>query len=119
MEFKTFNMASIPAKSCQDTPIVYAATTCVSDVDGTLNESVGTDSNTLHKEAFTEAFKQVFDIDTHIDIIKHHGGTDPLVLMRVLMEAHGVGKDQCMDRMEDMKEVMLEYYKARKERCDD
>lgn len=87
-------------------------------MDGTLIESVGADSNMLHKEAFSEAFKKVFDIDTHIDIIKHHGGTDPLVLMRVLMEAHGVSKEQCMDRMEELKKVMLEYYSARKERCE-
>lgn len=88
----------------------------LADVDGTLIESVGEDSNKLHKEAFTEAFKQVFEIDTHIDVIQHHGGTDPLVLMRVLMEVHGVSKEKCMQRMEDMKTAMLAYYSARKER---
>eukprot|EP00892_Ulva_mutabilis_P003181 jgi/Ulvmu1/12864/UM098_0049.1 len=104
------------AEAYQRLPMVTLITF---DVDGTLIESVGTESNKLHKEAFAEAFKQIFDIDTHIDVIKHHGGTDPLVLMRVLMEAHGVSKEQCMDRMEDMKRVMLEYYTARKERAGD
>lgn len=84
-------------------------------MDGTLIESVGQDSNRLHKDAFTAAFRKVFNIDTHIDVIKHHGGTDPLVLMRVLMEVHGISKEQCMHHMEDMKAAMLDHYNARKD----
>lgn len=51
-------------------------------------------------------------------MIQHHGGTDPLVLMRVLMEVHGISKEKCMEQMEDMKAAMLQYYCARKDRCD-
>jgi hypothetical protein len=54
-----------------------------SQFDGTINEAVGKDANRLHKDAFTAAFKVVFSIDTDIDILDHHGHTDPLVLVKV------------------------------------
>lgn len=111
-----FHQTLLPSRSIVLSHRIFINTSSLADVDGTLIESVGTDSNKLHKEAFTEAFKQVFEIDTHIDVIRHHGGTDPLVLMRVLMEVHGVGKEKCMQRMEDMKKAMLAYYSSRKER---
>lgn len=63
------------------------------DVDGTLIESIGTNANKLHKDAFAHAFKAVFGIDTHIDVVKHHGSTDPLIVIKV-MEHHGIPKDQ-------------------------
>ena len=56
--------------------------------------SVGDHANRLHKEAFTAAFKQVFNLDTSIDVIQHHGSTDPLILIKVLTDAHGVDTDQ-------------------------
>lgn len=37
--------------------------------------------------------KKVFDVDTNIDVIKHHGSTDPLILVSVL-EHHGVSHDE-------------------------
>jgi hypothetical protein len=61
------------------------------DVDGTLIHSIGKDANKLHKECFTAGFKEVFGLDTHIDIIPHHGGTDPLIAIKVL-EHHGIPK---------------------------
>ena len=66
------------------------------DVDGTLIRSVGQDANRLHKEAFTYGFQKVFGIDTHIDVVAHHGGTDPLIAVKVL-EHHGVPKEQVRD----------------------
>jgi hypothetical protein len=66
--------------------ILYAA-----DVDGTLIHSIGKDANKLHKECFSAGFKEVFGLDTHIDIIPHHGGTDPLIAIKVL-EHHGIPK---------------------------
>jgi hypothetical protein len=35
----------------------------------------------------------VFGIDTHIDVIEHHGGTDPLIAVKVMMH-HGIKKEQ-------------------------
>ena len=83
------------------------------DVDGTLIRTVGTDSNRcilwawppvspllclqckrhmgccrLHKEAFAHAWRNVFDLETDIDTMKHHGLTDPLILVSML-EHHG------------------------------
>lgn len=63
------------------------------DVDGTLCHSVGENANRLHKEAFAAAFREVFDLDTTIDVVPHHGSTDPLILVRVLQH-HGVSKEQ-------------------------
>lgn len=87
------------------------------DVDGTLIRSIGDDSNQLHKDAFKQAFVDVFQLDTHIDKLKHHGGTDPLILMKVLMVCHDISKDTCMDRLDDMKAAMTAYYEANKSRC--
>lgn len=39
------------------------------------------------------AFKKVFGLDTHIDVISHHGGTDPLIAVKVMMH-HGIPKEQ-------------------------
>lgn len=36
---------------------------------------------------------QVFDVDTNIDVIKHHGSTDPLILVSVLAH-HGIPHDE-------------------------
>lgn len=36
---------------------------------------------------------QIFGIDTDIDVVKHHGSTDPLILVAVLMH-HGVTKEE-------------------------
>jgi hypothetical protein len=66
------------------------------DVDGTLIKSAGQRSNMLHKQAFSYGFKKVFDLDTHIDIIQHHGGTDPLIILKVL-EIHGISKEEVGD----------------------
>lgn len=48
------------------------------DVDGTLMESVGVDANKLHKLAFSHAYKVAYGLDTHIDVVPHHGSTDPV-----------------------------------------
>lgn len=66
------------------------------DVDGTLIESDGDKANWLHKEAFKHGFKTVFGLDTHIDVVKHHGGTDPLLILKVRPSLHMLGarKDQ-------------------------
>lgn len=55
------------------------------DVDGTLVTSKGPYANLLHKRAFNHAFKSVCGIDGDIDVIKHHGSTDPKVLVHTLM----------------------------------
>lgn len=87
-------------------------TTLISfDVDGTLIISRGDNSNKLHKLAFAAAIKQVFAIETGIDAIKHHGSTDPLILVSILTH-HGVPKSQAMAKLKDMEAVMNDYFLA-------
>ena len=51
-------------------------TTLVSfDVDGTLITATSQKANFLHKMAFAHGLRQCFDLDTNVDVIKHHGMT--------------------------------------------
>ncbi|KAG6549402.1 hypothetical protein Mapa_009121 [Marchantia paleacea] len=78
------------------------------DVDGTLMQSLGENANLLHKRAFSYAFEEVFGIVGTIDAIKHHGSTDPLVLINTL-EYYGISTDTATVRLPELKEKMLEY----------
>jgi hypothetical protein len=40
------------------------------DVDGTLMQSTGPRSNSLHRRAFSAAFLQVFGVEGSIDVVK-------------------------------------------------
>ena len=86
------------------------------DVDGTLVRSVGEDANKLHKEAFAKAFSQVFSLDTTIDVIPHHGSTDPLILLKVL-EYHGIDARHAMEKLPDMQTAMIDYFIDHKSRA--
>lgn len=59
------------------------------DVDGTLIRAQGTDANKFHKDAFAHGFREVFGIETNIDVVQHHGSTDQLIIEAV-MRHHGV-----------------------------
>lgn len=78
------------------------------DVDGTLMRAVGVDSNKLHKDAFSYAFKQVFGVDGTIDAIEHHGSTDPTVATQTL-EHYGIPAETVTPKIALVKERMLEY----------
>ena len=47
----------------------------------------------LHKEAFNHAWRTIFHLDTDIDTMKHHGLTDPLILVSML-EHHGTPRQE-------------------------
>jgi len=79
------------------------------DVDGTLIKSVGEKANQLHKQAFSHCFRAVFGVDTDIDVVQHHGGTDPLIIKKVL-EHFGFSGTQVMERLQDLQDAMLRYY---------
>ena len=85
-----------------------AKTLVTFDVDGTLIKSVGDDANKFHKDAFAWGFKKVFDLDTHIDVIKHHGSTDKLVAADVL-KFHGKPEEEIWEKMPAVCEAMLEH----------
>lgn len=78
------------------------------DVDGTLIRAVGSDANKFHKDAFAYGFKKVYGLDTHIDVIHHHGSTDQLVAADVL-RFHGVDEKNIWEKMPKMCEAMLEH----------
>mgnify|MGYP001806859722 CR=1 FL=1 len=77
-----------------------------SDVDGTLIHSIGKEANKLHKECFTAGFKEVFGLDTNIDVVEHHGSTDPLIVLKVL-EHHGIPKEQVGCQLHTQQACML------------
>ncbi|GLC33412.1 hypothetical protein PLESTM_000068400 [Pleodorina starrii] len=81
------------------------------DVDGTLIHSIGDHANKLHKAAFSHGFKAVFELDTHIDVISHHGSTDPLIIIKVL-EHHGISKDEAMAKLPAVQAEMERYFLA-------
>ena len=78
------------------------------DVDGTLIRAVGTDANKFHKNAFAHAMREHHGIDTHIDVIKHHGSTDQLVAADVL-RFHGVEEDAIWSKMPAVCASMVEF----------
>jgi len=50
------------------------------DIDGTLIKG----DNKKHRLSFCYAFKKVYELDTTIDIIDHHGKTDKQIILEVL-----------------------------------
>ena len=61
------------------------------DVDGTLIQSIGDNANFLHKQAFAHGFKEVFGIDTTIDV---RASTSSIIAER--MGVGGVACGWCM-----------------------
>lgn len=62
-------------------------------------------------QAFIHAFKEVYDLDTDIDVIAHHGGTDPLILKAVL-EHHGRDGTEVMRRLKELEGSMIRFAEA-------
>jgi hypothetical protein len=60
---------------------------------------------------------QVFGLDTNIDVMKHHGGTDPLILIKVLVDHHKMDKNEVMPKLKEMEKIMTDHYLARIDRC--
>ena len=80
------------------------------DVDGTLIRSHGQSANALHKSSFAAACSNCFQIDTHIDQIEHHGGTDPLILIKLLFCVHGIAVADVQAQLPRLKREMVSYY---------
>mmetsp|Transcript_19490 Transcript_19490/g.31561 ORF Transcript_19490/g.31561 Transcript_19490/m.31561 type:complete len:281 (+) Transcript_19490:49-891(+) len=89
-------------------PAMAPKTLVTFDVDGTLIHSVGNNANKFHKDAFAFAFKKVFNLDTNIDVIHHHGSTDQLVAADVLA-FHGISKEEIWANMPATCTAMLEH----------
>ncbi|CAK9861062.1 unnamed protein product [Sphagnum jensenii] len=80
------------------------------DVDGTLMQSTGPRSNSLHRRAFSAAFLQVFGVEGSIDVITHHGSTDPLIILNTL-EYYGIPQETAAPKLPELKAKMVEYAK--------
>lgn len=78
------------------------------DVDGTLIRSTGQDANRFHKNAFKFGFKKVFNIETSIDCVEHHGSTDKLIIKAVL-NYHKVDEERILEGLENVCQAMVEY----------
>uniref|UniRef100_A0A383W0B9 Haloacid dehalogenase-like hydrolase n=1 Tax=Tetradesmus obliquus TaxID=3088 RepID=A0A383W0B9_TETOB len=103
-------------KDVEQEPKAKPVTLVSFDVDGTLIHSIGKDANKLHKECFSAGFKEVFGLDTHIDIIPHHGGTDPLIAIKVL-EHCGVPKAEAQGKLKELEAAMVRHFQAHADRA--
>jgi len=71
------------------------------DIDNTLIQS-----STGHVQALIAAIKEIYDLDTSIDVIRHHGMTDQEIICKILAAHHvdskviRAGLMQCMDCMQ-------------------
>jgi len=92
------------------------------DIDGTIcvqgKGEGGSSEKMMHTLAFNHAFLKVFGVDAHIGEVKHAGSTDQLILLHVLLE-RGFDKEEVSSKMGEMKEAMIEYAQANKERAGD
>ncbi|EKX44522.1 hypothetical protein GUITHDRAFT_72129, partial [Guillardia theta CCMP2712] len=86
------------------------------DIDGTIcrMKREGEARPPLHLRSFSHAFSKCFSIDASIDEVAHHGCTDPLILMKVLL-ARGYDKQLVIDKLPAMKEAMVEFAREHEE----
>jgi phosphoglycolate phosphatase-like HAD superfamily hydrolase len=88
------------------------------DVDGTLIRANGEDANKFHKDAFAHGFREVFGIETTIDVVQHHGSTDQLIVAAV-MRYHGVAENIIREKMAATCDAMSAFALERKETAAD
>ena len=62
-----------------------------------------------HIPAFSEAFKKVYNIDTTIDIVNHHGMTDKEIIIEVLKK-NGLDEQTIKSKLEECTKEMINYY---------
>lgn len=74
------------------------------DIDGTLIEN-----SKAHLKAFSEALMTVYGVNATIDIINHHGMTDPEIIIEVLRK---IGLDERLigSKLEDCMETLVKSF---------
>nr|GMD98096.1 uncharacterized protein LOC109147156 isoform X1 [Ipomoea batatas] len=80
------------------------------DIDGTLIKSSGL----LHRQAFSHAFLQVFNVKGSIDAIKYHGQTDPAIIVKTLVH-YGIPYELANGKLPILKSSMVDYVKSHAE----
>ena len=79
------------------------------DIDKTLITNA-----TGHKAAFSKAVKEVYGIDTTVEIINYNGMTDPMIILGVLKKL-GFEEPEIMQKINDCKKAMVDHYEKLKD----
>lgn len=79
------------------------------DIDHTL-----LNSSEVHIQAFSEAFKVVYGVDTHIYVIEPHGMTDQQIIIDVLKK-NGLDEEKIRAKLEDAMTIMVSYFVEHKD----
>jgi phosphoglycolate phosphatase-like HAD superfamily hydrolase len=74
------------------------------DIDGTLIES-----SKVHVHAFSRAFLKVYGVNASIDMIEHHGMTDPEIAREVLMRS-GLAGQMIESKFRDCMKMLVESF---------
>lgn len=74
------------------------------DIDRTLIKS-----STGHAAAFSRGFKEVYNLDSTINIINHHGMTDQQIIIEVLKKK-GLKESQIRSKIKECMKVMIDYF---------
>ena len=74
------------------------------DIDGTL--IMGSRG---HHLAFSKAFKQVYGIDTDVDIISHHGMTDQEMIFNILKK-NGLNEEKIREKLQECKKMLIDNF---------
>lgn len=70
-----------------------------------------------HRDAFTHAFKEVYNIDTTIDIITSSGMTDQQIIIEVL-QRNKLSEEEIKLKIKDCMNSMIKYYDNIKNKCE-
>jgi phosphoglycolate phosphatase len=77
------------------------------DIDRTLiTRSQG------HEEAFSDAFRAIYGVDTNINIINHHGMTDQAIIIEVLKK-NGLAEREIKPRIKKCMNAIVESFQKR------
>lgn len=76
------------------------------DIDKTL-----IDRSECHHQAFIHAFREIYNVDTSVDVINYHGKTDPQIMHEVLLKEGLDEKDVCPLK-NDFIECLSNYFVA-------
>jgi phosphoglycolate phosphatase len=82
------------------------------DIDKTLITNA-----TGHKAAFSKAVKEVYGIDTTVEIINYNGMTDPMIIMEVLKK-HELEESEITAKIDTCKKAMVEHFNKLKDNDD-
>ena len=74
------------------------------DIDGTLLKN-----SNRHKDAFTHAFKEVYNVDTTIDVIDPSGMTDQQIIIDVLCQSN-LNEEFIRSKISECMKSMINYY---------